>query len=339
MLGHEARRPDQHVVTVDGGLHAVPGTGRERADGPEAKLVQVGAGDDRGGQGVLAATLGRRRQVQHVPLRPARLGRDRLDGRAAQGQRARLVEDDGVRPADRLERLGAPEEDARLGGPPRADHDGRGGGQAHGARAGDHDDADEGRERERQVRFRTRREPDDERRAGDDQDQRHEDLADTVGEALQRHLGALGPFDEVDDRGQDGVPPDARGPHHEGPGRVERRPDDRVAGRLVHRRRLTGEHRFVDRRGALDDHAIDRHPLARPHTQQVADAHDLQQHVDLLPVLQASRGAWLQPDEAADGVARLALGPRLEPPPEQHQPDDDGRTVEVRLRLPARPAA
>src|SRR3546814_6933589 len=37
------------------------------------------------------------------------------------------------------------------------------------------------------------------------------------------------------------------------------------------RRRLTGEHRFVDRRTTVDHHAVDRHRLAGADAQPVAD--------------------------------------------------------------------
>ena len=72
-------------------------------------------------------------------------------------------------------------------------------------------------------------EPDDERRGGEDQDERDEHLGDPVGEALDRRLRALGTLDELDDPGQRRVAPDPRRAHHERAGRVERRADDLVA--------------------------------------------------------------------------------------------------------------
>ena len=55
----------------------------------------------------------------------------------------------------------------------------------------------------------------DERGRRDDQDDRHEDLGDPVGEPLDRCLGALGLLDELHDPGERGVAPDPRRPHHE----------------------------------------------------------------------------------------------------------------------------
>ena len=112
--------------------------------------------------------------------------------------------------------------------------------------------------------------------AASDEDERHEDLGDPVGQALDRRLRALGALDEVDDPGQRGVAPDAGRAHDERAGRVERRADDLVARPDVDRDRLAGQHRLVDRRAALDDDAVDRDRLARPDAQQVADRDGLE---------------------------------------------------------------
>src|SRR5918996_6167792 len=49
---------------------------------------------------------------------------------------------------------------------------------------------------------------------------------------------------------------------------VQDQEHDRLS--LRPRDRLAGHHRLVDRAGALEDHAVDRHPLARPHAQAVS---------------------------------------------------------------------
>ena len=59
------------------------------------------------------------------------------------GQRAGLVEDDAVDPVRQLERLAAADQDARLGAAAGPDHDRRRRREAHRARAGDDEDADE----------------------------------------------------------------------------------------------------------------------------------------------------------------------------------------------------
>ncbi len=98
---------------------------------------------------------------------------------------------------------------------------------------------------------------------------------------------------------------------------------------LEHRHGLAGEHRFVDRRRAAHDHAVDRHLLAGAHDDQVAGDDVRHGHVDLgAAALHAGR-LRLQADERLDGGAGLALGARLEQAPEQDQRDDQGGRVEV----------
>ena len=53
------------------------------------------------------------------------------------------------------------------------------------------------------------------------EDERHEHLADPVGEALDRRLGALGALDQLDDPREGGVAPDAGGAHDERAGGVD----------------------------------------------------------------------------------------------------------------------
>ena len=47
-------------------------------------------------------------------------------------------------------------------------------------------------------------------------------------------------------------------------------PVTQVALRLFDGKRLAGDHRFIDGRSALDDDAVDRNAVARPHPQPVA---------------------------------------------------------------------
>ena len=234
-------------------------------------------------------------------------------------------------PPGGLERLAAPDEDARLGALARPDHDRGRRGEAHRARAGDDHDADEGREREGEPRLRPEDEPDDEGRRGDQEHGRDEDLADPVGHALDRGLGALGALDELDDPSQGRVAPDARRTHHERARRVDGGADDLVAGALRGGDRLAGEHRLVDRGHALDHDAVDRHLVAGTDAQQVAGDDERELDVLLEVAANAAGGRRLQADEAADRPGRAALGAGLEPLPEQDQAQDDRRRVEVGL--------
>ena len=151
-----------------------------------------------------------------------------------------------------------------------------------------------------------------------------------------RRLRSLGALDELDDAGERRVAPDPRRPHDERAGRVERRPDDLVAGALADRDRLAGQHRLVDRRRPFDDEAVDRHLVAGPDAEQVADDDRVERDVLLELAAHEARRDGPERDEPADGAGRLALGARLEPAAEQDEADDDRRAVEVGRRAPDR---
>ena len=109
------------------------------------------------------------------------------------------------------------------------------------------------------------------------------------------------------------------------------RPDHAVAGALLDRDRLAGEHRLVHGRRAVDDHAVDGDPIAGPHAQQVAGDHLADRHVALAAGAQHARRRRPQLEEAAHRTRGLALGASLEPPSEQDEADDQRGGVEVRL--------
>src|SRR3546814_13201378 len=78
------------------------------------------------------------------------------------------------------------------------------------------------------------------------------------------------------------------------------------------RRRLTGEHRFVDRRTTVDHHAVDRHRLAGADAQPVADR-DLGK-VDLgflAIVADAPRGLGREVHQRANRAAGRGTGAQL----------------------------
>ena len=151
--------------------------------------------------------------------------------------------------------------------------------------------------------------------------------------ALDRCLGALGPPDELDDPGQRRVTADPRRAHHEGPGDVARRADDRVARPDRHRDRLAGQHRDVDVGAALDHGAVDRDRVAGPDAEEVADPDGLERDVAVAAVRDEPGRGRAEADQAPDRAGRPDLRPRLEPAAEQDEPDDDRRGIEVGDRL------
>ena len=91
------------------------------------------------------------------------------------------------------------------------------------------------------------------------------------------------------------------------------------------------------RAAALDDDAVDRHLLARPHAQQVADVHMRQRHILLAAVVgDAARGLGRQAEQRLDRCRGLRARPQLEHLAEQRQRDDDRGSLEVHRHAPHR---
>ena len=279
---------------------------------------------------VLAAALQRRGVgEQRVAIAIHREGLD--EHRAALGQRAGLVERDHGQVAQRLERDHVLDQDAVARRDAGADHDRRRRGEAECARAGN----DEHRHRVQQ-RGGERRAGDEppagERRQRDRDDDRHEDGADPVDEALDRRLFRLRRFDEPHDARERRLGADRRRAHDEQPLAVDRAAGDAVARRLGHRQALAGEQRLVDVAAPVEQQAVDRQALAGAHDDLVAD-HDLGERDLRLDAAAAhARRVRAQRLQRADRIRRLPLGARLEPLAEQHQSDHDGSRLEVQRR-------
>ena len=105
--------------------------------GGEVDPLGPGAGGDGPGDGVLGGVLDRAGQGQGLLDGGARQRHDVDQRHLAGGDRAGLVEHDGVDPPGGLQDLRALDEDAELGAPAGADQQGGGRGQAEGAGAGD----------------------------------------------------------------------------------------------------------------------------------------------------------------------------------------------------------
>jgi len=186
------------------------------------------------------------------------------------------------------------------------------------------------------ARRGTEREPRDE---GDGRHHEHggnEVRGDDVGEALDGRAAPLRLAHHADDLREQGLTPHPLRPHDEAAGRVEcaaRHPRPR---RLLGRDGLAGQHRLVDGAPALDDDAVDRHLLARPHAQAVAHVHVRERHVLLAPVgPDAACGFRREPEEGADRIARPVAGAKLEHLSQEDQRRDDRRRLEVERHLAA----
>ena len=255
-----------------------------------------------------------------------------LEGGSAVGDGAGLVQDDGGEPAGGLQCLAVADEDAELGGLAGADHDGGRGGQPQGAGAGDDEDGDGGADGQHQpVGAGAEGHPADEGRECGEQDGGHEPGGDLVGQPLHRGLGALGVLDQADDLGQGAVGADGVGADHEGAGAVRGGSDHLVAGPLVDRDGLAGEHRLVDGGRAVDDGAVDGNVLAGPDADEIADRHLLEGDVDLGAVAHDARGGGGEADQGLDGGGGALFGLELQPPTHQDQCDHDERGLEVQV--------
>ena len=260
----------------------------------------------------------------------ARGGRDGGDGRLALGQRAGLVDDEGVDPLHPLERFRVPDKHAGLGAAADADHDRHRGGEAQCARAGDDEHGDGGDQPVGEARLGSPDRPCGECQHGDGDHGRHEPGRDLIGESLDRRAAALGLGDERHDLRQHGVAADALGTDDQRAALIERAADDAVRHGLGDGHRLAGHHRFIDGAAALDDGSIDRDLLARPYAQPVADG-DVAQGDLVLGAVGADGAGGLrrEVEQRADGAAGALPRAQLQHLAEQHEDGDHGGGLEV----------
>ena len=201
-------------------------------DGPEAELARRARPPGSRRRSGARSPLERGRQVEQLGRGlDARRRRDRRRPPAGRAVSVPVLSKMTVSTRGRgLEGGPAADEDPGLRAATGADHDRGRRREAHRARAGDDDDADErassasvsrGSGPERSPRSTNAA-------AASAEDERDEDLADPVGEALDRCLAALGPADHARRSGPGSSRADARRPEDERPGHVERGPDDLV---------------------------------------------------------------------------------------------------------------
>ena len=129
------------------------------------------------------------------------------------------------------------------------------------------------------------------------------------------------------------------------PLRLRVAPVTAVAGALVDRHRLAGEHGFVDGRAAGDDDAVDGDLLAWPDPDGVTDPdggdgnHPLGAAGEAISPLDSALDTRLdqpgllraQLQQGPQRTRRPALGPGLQPPPQQEEGDDQRGHVEVQV--------
>ena len=103
------------------------------------------------------------------------------------------------------------------------------------------------------------------------------------------------------------------------------------AGLLGRRHRFAGDHRFIDRRLALDQDAVDRHPFAGADADQVADRDGVERHVLVAAVRpHAPRAVGRQRHQRADRAQGRGAGAQFQDLPEQHQHGDYRGGLEIK---------
>ncbi|OPZ06991.1 MAG: hypothetical protein BWZ08_02155 [candidate division BRC1 bacterium ADurb.BinA292] len=217
-----------------------------------------------------------------------------------------------------------------------ADEDRRGRGETEGAGAGD--DQDRHGAQDAVGPGAAKESPAEERRDGDQDNERHEDGGDLVGQALDPGLAGLGLLDEADNAGQGGRFADARGADAEHAVEVDRRADDLIADAFFHRGGLAGQERFIGCRFALKDGAVGRDFFARPHDQRLAHAHLGDGHLDFAPIADDARPAGAQVEQTLQGVTGLTARPRLEPLAQRDDRENERRFMKMRMTHRQRPA-
>ena len=268
LLPEEAGLTTQDGSAIHHALDSVAGEGGEvrcHRQGQSFGLCQNGLG-----QGVFTLGLQRSRQGEEFCFRDPLCGDQVGDRGFPPGDRAGLVQDHGLDLAGGLQGGGRLEEDAVLGTHTAAHHDGHGGGQPQRAGAGDHQDADgtsngiaEGL---------AQGQPDEAGGQSDDQDHRHEDAGDLVGQTGHGGLGGRGLLHQLDDPAQGGLLPHPQGTDGEGAALVQSGGGDRVPGTLVHGHGLTGQSGLVDSTLPGNHFPIHRDGLAGTDQHQITGA-------------------------------------------------------------------
>ncbi len=243
------------------------------------------------------------------------------------GHRSRLVEQDGVDLVRGFQHLRPLDQDAQLRTPAGTDQQRCGGRESQGA--GARDDQHRHRCRERRRDGSARADPESKCRNGQRDDDRHEDTGDPVRQPLSVRLSVLSVLDQSAYLCQCRVGADPARPHHQSSVGVDCCTDDVGTRFDLHRYRLTGQQRRVDRRTSRYHHAIGGDLLARANHELVADG-QLTDRDALLGTASAHRhilGAEFQHRSQCRTCA--APGPGLEISAGQNQGGDSRGGLEI----------
>ena len=196
-----------------------------------------------------------------------------------------------------MQRFTLAKQHAEFGATPGADHDRGRRRQPHGTGAGNDQHRHGVDQGKGQRRFRAEYQPDQKGQQGCTHHRRHEPHRDLVHHRLNRQFGGLGLLYQPDNLRQHRLPAHSGGAQGKGTGLVDRAADYRAAGLLLHRHRLTADHRLVNVALAFQQLAIHRHPLAGPDLNHIVEQHLADGQIDQLPVAHYPGGSGLQADQ------------------------------------------
>ena len=199
------RLPTQHAAAFHHADGPLPRRDLEFSDRGNGQAPVARCGHDGFAEGMFAHLFERRGGRQHRELVPCPERPQVGDRRASRGNGAGLVEHHDIEFRGALQDVAALEQHAALRAAAGGHHDGSGHRQSHGAGTGDDEDGHRGGEGADDAWIRSDEEPDGEGDEGDNDDHRHKDRGDPVGQLLDRRLGALGLAHHPDDLGKHGV--------------------------------------------------------------------------------------------------------------------------------------
>ena len=189
----QAQVAERHAPALGEPGHALPGHRLEALDARGRHPALGGAREHGGGERVLAPLLEPGGEREHLVFREAGGRHHRDEARLALGERAGLVDDDGVDLLHDLERLGALDQDACLGAAAGGHHDGDRRGEAERTGTGDDQHGDGVHQGIGQARLGAPEAPRERRHHRHRHHRRHEPRGDDVGEALDGRAACAAP--------------------------------------------------------------------------------------------------------------------------------------------------
>ncbi len=329
MLLEEPRVSGKNLRAGDRRFEPHAGHGLKSIDGQEREPAILSGAQHGVRQRMLGALFCRRGEFEQPLFRPSGSGRDGDNARLAFGQRAGLVQQDGIDVRQPLQCFAAFEQDAKLRA--ASDGDGQGGRhrETHRAGAGNHEHCDGNGESAADIEER----PDHEGGNRERDDCRDKDGADTVSQLLHGGARGLRLLDQPQDLSQAAFCADGSGAIFDGAVVVERAADQRVSDILRDRLRLAGQQRLVDGGGAAEHDAVDRDTLAGAKDDDVIGEHGCGGHGQLAPLFEHARLCRLQLGERANRVQRALACAGFQPVAQQKKAKDEENRVVIETGL------